>query len=109
MRKEHDLSTLDWTLSGHTPYLWKLERGAAPAAGAVPTSADVRPIPARVPGSVQASLRDAGIIPDWNVGKDSRACEWVENRHWIYRAEVPDDWLMPGVTFRVSTTVPACP
>ena len=102
MRKEHDLSRLAWTLSGHTPYLWRLERGADAPAGAVPTSADVRPIPARVPGSVQASLRDAGIIPDWNMGKNSRACEWVENRHWIYRADIPDGWLMPGTTFRLN-------
>jgi len=102
MKREYDLSRLDWTLSGHTPYLWKLERGPTAAAGATPTSADVRPIPARVPGSVQASLRDAGIIPDWNMGKSARACEWVENRHWIYRADIPDDWLAPDLTFRVN-------
>lgn len=102
MRRVYDLSGLDWTLSGHTPYLWELERGPDAAGGAVPTSADVRPVPARVPGSVQASLHDAGLIPDWNVGKSSRACEWVENRHWIYRAEIPDEWLMPDTTFRLN-------
>jgi beta-mannosidase len=56
-------------------------------------SAEIADVPARVPGSVQAALRDAGIIPDWEIGMNSRACEWVENRHWVYRAKIPDEWL----------------
>lgn len=57
---------------------------------------DTGPVPARVPGSVQASLRDAGIIPDWEVGMNSKACEWVENRHWVYRTTLPDAWCTPS-------------
>ena len=99
MNKEHDLAGLDWTLSGHTPYLWRFER-ICPIGTS--RAADVPPIPAQVPGSVQASLRDAGIIPDWNVGMNSRDCEWVENRHWVYRTEIPNAWLDPGRTFRLN-------
>ena len=102
MKREHDLGQLDWMLTGHTPYLWKLERLGAPPGVAGPTTVDVPAIPARVPGSVQASLRDAGVIPDWQVGKNARACEWVENRHWIYRTDIPDEWLAPGLTFRLN-------
>lgn len=50
---------------------------------------DVGPVPARVPGTVQQALHDAGILPDWHVGLNSRACEWVEHRQWQFRATVP--------------------
>jgi beta-mannosidase len=93
MKTTHDLSGLDWTLSGHTPNLWNLDKTRA--------STDVRPVPAKVPGSVQGALRDAGVIPDWDVGLDIRQCEWVEHRHWIYRVEIPNDWLDSAKTFRL--------
>ena len=93
MRTSHDLGELEWTLSGWTPYVWQqqrsIESGVAPAA-------DVPGIPAKVPGSVQGALRDAGIVPDWNVGLNARECEWVENRHWIYTARLPDAWFQGG-------------
>ena len=58
---------------------------------------DVPAIAAKVPGSVQQALRGAGIIPDWNVGLNSRACEWVEHRHWIFRTTLPEAWTSaPG-------------
>ena len=44
----------------------------------------------RVPGSIQGALRDAGLIPDWNRNLAARAAEWVENRHWILQATLPD-------------------
>ncbi|MFH1377952.1 MAG: glycoside hydrolase family 2 TIM barrel-domain containing protein [Planctomycetota bacterium] len=59
---------------------------------------DVGPVPVRVPGSVQAALRDAGILPDWNYGLNSRLCDWVENRDWLYTAQLPDSWLADGQT-----------
>lgn len=55
--------------------------------------AEIQPVPARVPGSVQMALKDAGIVPDWNVGMNARLCEWVENRHWIYETILPATWL----------------
>jgi beta-mannosidase len=61
----------------------------------------VPPIPARVPGSVQGALRAAGRVPDWNVGVNARACEWVENRHWMYRVRLPDEWFGAPAQFRL--------
>jgi beta-mannosidase len=60
------------------------------------------PIPAAVPGSVQGALRAAGILPDWNAGLNARLCEWVENRHWIYQADIPDGWLSDGASVRLN-------
>jgi len=98
-KQRFDLSELDWRLTGWTPYLWQfgqtMEIGTSP-------NADVRAIPAKVPGSVQHSLREAGIIPDWNVGTNSRQCEWVENRHWLYEAALPDEWFTSGKTYRLN-------
>jgi hypothetical protein len=88
MKRTLDLSELDWTLTGWAPYYWRLftsiEVGDSPCA-------EVQKLPARVPGSVQKALLDAGIVPDWNKGFDSRACEWVENRHWSIDATIPDE------------------
>src|SRR3954451_6133910 len=98
MITRHDLADLSWSLSGWTPHLWRLMRTAE--VGALP-SAEVMAVPARVAGSVQRSLREAGLLPDWNVAPNRLACEWVETRHWIYEARVPDAWLEPGKTHRL--------
>lgn len=90
MKRQYDLSQLAWTVSGYTPHVWRFMRSME--VGGTP-SAEIADVPARVPGSVQAALREAGIIPDWEIGMNSRACEWVENRHWVYRAKIPDEWL----------------
>lgn len=90
MKRTYDLGTLEWTLSGWTPYVWRQQRSIESGTS---HNADVPPVPARVPGSVQGSLRAAGIIPDWNQGLDARQAEWVENRHWIYTARIPAGWL----------------
>jgi beta-mannosidase len=81
MKQTYDLSHLQWTLAGFHPYFWKW--GGAP---------DIPAVPAKVPGSVQKALLDAGLIPDWNVGVNSRQCEWVENRHWKFEVELPKEW-----------------
>jgi beta-mannosidase len=98
MVTRHDTGSLAWQLSGWTPQLWRLMQTAE--IGALP-SAEVMAVPARVPGSVQLALREAGLIPDWNVASRWRECEWVENRHWIYEAALPDEWLVPGRTHRL--------
>jgi beta-mannosidase len=72
-----------------------LEIGALPAA-------EVRGIPAPVPGSVQRALWEAGLLPDWNLAENARLCEWVENRHWIYETVLPDRWLAQGKTHRLN-------
>ena len=98
MRRRHNLGRLQWTLAGWTPYVWRQQRAIE---SGVSQNAEVTAIPAGVPGSVQGALRAAGIIPDWNVGLQARQAEWVENRHWIYTARLPDDWLEPGSTVRM--------
>ncbi len=64
-------------------------------------NADVMAVTAKVPGSVQHALRQAGRLPDWNVGLNARQCEWVENRHWIYEGALPDEWMESGKTHRL--------
>src|SRR4051794_22113638 len=98
VREIHDLGSLDWMLAGWTPYVWRQQR--AIESGAT-HNAEVDALPAHVPGSVQGALRDAGILPDWNVGLNARLYEWVENRHWVYTTHIPDDWLVPDREVRL--------
>lgn len=86
----HDLSGLEWCLRGFIPYQWGWERSMETGVALV---SDIPALPARVPGSVQAALRQAGLLPDWNSGLEARACEWVEHRHWMFEAGIPDEWL----------------
>jgi beta-mannosidase len=89
------LSRLEWTLGGYTPTSWwgrSMEMGFALA----PEIPDIK---ARVPGSVQQALREAGMLSDWFEGLNSRACEWVENRDWIFSAKLPDTWFAEGKRF----------
>jgi len=103
VRTQFDLSDLSWKLAGFMPYGWHCANYPA----IVPTpkigvaGIEVEAIPARVPGSVQGALREAGVIPDWNEGLNSRQSEWVESRHWVYETFLPDDWLAKGRSFRL--------
>lgn len=98
MRTERNLASLDWQLTGWTPYLWRQSSSMETGATA---QADISPIPARVPGSVQHALRAANIIPNWNMGLNARLCEWVENRHWVFEARIPDEWLADAENVRL--------
>jgi beta-mannosidase len=98
MKTCHDLASPEWSLCGWTPEYWRLTR--AMETGAV-AEAEVGPIAAPVPGSVQSALREAGLLPDWNAGLNHRHCEWVENRHWVYSVSLPDEWLQPGRQHRL--------
>jgi beta-mannosidase len=88
MKLSHDLSTLPWLVAGFNPYSWRLSNAhdirTAPA--------DFPAVPVDIPGSVQAALLRAGVLPDWNQGMNSLQCEWVENRHWVFQTDVPDEW-----------------
>ena len=90
MRQKFDLSELEWTLSGWHPHYW---RGTVSMELGMKLDPDVPAVPAKVPGSVQQALRDADLLPDWNVGLNSRQCEWVENRHWVFETELPEQWV----------------
>jgi beta-mannosidase len=99
MKLVHDLSQPTWTLTGYTPYLWRFHH--APGIGDT-SVADTLPVRAHVPGSVQQTLLDEGMLRDWNQGLNSRDCEWVENRHWIYTTRIPAEWLdVEGKTVRL--------
>ena len=90
-----DLATLDWTVAGYMPTSWtgkSMEFGF----GLEP---EIAPQPARVPGSVQGALRSKDLLPDWFEGLNARACEWVENRDWMFSANMPDDWFKAGRRF----------
>lgn len=94
MNKRYDLSQLLWKLAGFTPNNWLNSLKAdSLCEGSQP---EVAAVTARVPGSVQQSLLDAGVLPEWNYRMNSLDCEWVENRHWAYEASIPDEWLMSG-------------
>lgn len=89
----HDLGSLEWRVTGWAPWTW---RTSGYMQNGVSTQAEIAPVCATVPGSVQGALRDAGLLPDWNEGLNARLCEWVENRHWIYETDIPDEWLVGG-------------
>src|SRR5689334_4647573 len=89
VKRSFDLGSLEWTLAGWTPYIWRQQRTIE---SGVSNNAEIPGVRARVPGSVQGALLEAGLIPDWNVALDARHCEWVENRHWIYTARLPEEW-----------------
>jgi beta-mannosidase len=98
MKTVYDLSELDWKVAGFTPYGWDF--AGRKDILTVP-DADVPPVPALVPGSVQMALLKAGVIKDWNLGLNSRLCEWVENRQWVYQAALPDQWFAAGGRVRL--------
>ncbi len=87
---EYNLSSLDWKLWGFQPEFWGMGFNFNTLTG---PNAEVRNIPAPVPGSVQKALLEAGIIPDWNTGNNFLDIEWIENRHWIYVTRLPDEWI----------------
>jgi hypothetical protein len=94
----HNLAELTWSLRGFTPYQWGWGRSMETGVALV---SEIPPVPARVPGSVQGALRAAGLLPDWRVGLNARDCEWVEHRHWLFEARLPDGWRQPGATYRL--------
>ena len=94
----YDLSKLPWILSGCAPDFSKF---AETTDIRKLDSAEVGPIAAPVPGSVQMALLNAGTIKDWNLGLNARENEWVENRDWIYQVAIPDEWIRDGKEFRL--------
>jgi beta-mannosidase len=97
-KKVYDLGQLKWQVAGFVPYLWAFDKHDDIRNTG---EAEIGPIDAPVPGSVQLALRNAGILPDWNVGLNYRQAEWVENRDWIYQAQLPDEWLRAGTQLRL--------
>jgi beta-mannosidase len=86
VKQTFDLTRGQWTLRGWHAWNWKLALARETGVKLLPVAG---PISVRVPGSVQRALRDAGVIPDWNVATNSLAAEWVENRHWTFETKLP--------------------
>lgn len=81
-----DLAKQKWTLRGWRPNCFHQLKALEEKTHWQP---DVGPIKAIVPGSAQTALRAAKLLPDWNVGLNSLACEWVEHRQWEFRTTLP--------------------
>jgi beta-mannosidase len=95
----YDLSQLPWKLYSFEPFI---ENALAQLTDyAQSTDAEIRGIPAPVPGSVQLALLNAGVIKDWNVALNARDCEWVENRDWVYQTAIPDEWIKDAGQIRL--------
>jgi beta-mannosidase len=94
MKNKIDLANCEWVLSGYWPESWEWDYSMETGAAILP---EIDSIPASVPGSVQLSLQRAELLPDWNFGLNARACEWVENRAWIYRTKLPIERLGKGL------------
>jgi beta-mannosidase len=95
MTQHFDLSSLEWSVAGFVPTSWtgkSMELGFA-------LEPEIASIPAHVPGSVQAALKTAGLLPDWFEELHSRTCEWVEHRDWMFSVKLPDDWFTKGRRF----------
>ncbi|QNK57235.1 glycoside hydrolase family 2 protein [Paenibacillus sp. PAMC21692] len=72
----------NWELTGSYPGFWAFGRSMevnAELRGVVPW------IPAEVPGSVHWDLHRAGYLLDPYFGMNAPACEWVNERDWLYR------------------------
>ena len=91
-------SELEWTLTGYTPFEWQMGEFLEIGAKSKP---DVETVPASVPGSVQKALLDTGLIQDWNIGLNARNIEWIENRHWLYQASLPQQWFRAGKKYKI--------
>jgi beta-mannosidase len=90
LNKKYNVSSLEWKLWGYGPESWKWDFNFNEIKG---PKAEFSNIPARIPGSVQKALKDAGIIDDWNIGSNNYNIEWIENRHWIFITKIPDEWI----------------
>lgn len=75
------LSGSDWTVSGWARHQWQYGLVMETGGTSLP---QIRAIPSIVPGAVQADLRRAGFLPDWNLDFNFRHLDWVEHREWMY-------------------------
>ena len=98
-KKIYDISELSWNLTGFNPWEWELNNSMEIG---IELKGEIPPIPTSVPGSVQKTLQNNGYLPDWNLGLNARNCEWVENRHWVYKVNLPDSIFQSGKTFRLN-------
>ncbi|MDI4648005.1 glycoside hydrolase family 2 protein [Cohnella hashimotonis] len=85
--------TENWELTGSYPGFWAFGRSmevGVQLKGIVPW------IPAEVPGSVHWDLHRAGYLPDPYYGANAPACEWVNQRDWLYRTSFTSEASWKG-------------
>ncbi len=80
-------------LQGWRPNYWKLLRSVETGSVFRP---EFGPYTAVVPGSVHTTLKNEGIIPDWNKGRQSLSCEWIEHRQWEFFTDFKENELPTG-------------
>ncbi len=90
--KSFDATSLEWRLWGYRPESWRMDFDFENL-NSKANWTEFSDLPLEIPGSVRNALLAANIIPDWNIGLNSTASEWVENRHWLFTTRIPDDWL----------------
>lgn len=87
----------DWQLCGYHNYTPILEKSMETGV----RLRSVTPVlPAKVPGSVYEPLIEAGLLPDPCFELNSRQCEWVAARFWIYETEFETE-PVPGSRCRL--------
>ena len=86
----YDASSLDWELWCYRPDAWRMNFNFDNFTG---NWSEYKNIPFEVPGSVSTALLNEGIIEDWNIGLNNSSSEWIENRHWLITARIPDEWI----------------
>ena len=84
-KSQYDLSQCAWRLKGTAPYVPLRENSMETGK---PLEGITGWIPAQVPGGVALALYRAGYIPHPYAGMNSLQCEWIENKWWIYEAEI---------------------
>lgn len=87
-----------WELTGSYPGFWAFGRSMElnlELRGVVPW------IPVEVPSSVHWELHRAGLLPDPYYGANAPACEWVNDRDWLYRTSFVADAAWRGKRVRL--------
>jgi len=83
----------DWQVQGWVPYEWDLVGPVRVTTGNLDLSevlhGEIAPIPATVPGCTHADCLRAGVIEDPYWEFNSRLCEWISQRMWVYRRALP--------------------
>jgi len=83
----------DWQVQGWVPYEWDLVGPVRVTTGNLDLSevlhGETAPIPAAVPGCTHDDCLRAGVIDDPYWEFNSRLCEWVSQRMWVYKRTLP--------------------
>ncbi|NQT19136.1 MAG: hypothetical protein HQ592_05490 [Planctomycetes bacterium] len=83
------LNGSDWLVQGWMPQEWELVGVRKLVTANLEIGSmlhgETGLLPATVPGCVHADLLRSGVIEDPYVDFNSRKCEWVEHRNWLYQ------------------------